>query len=461
MSHVDDGQLNALLDGELSADEARAVEAHVAECRDCARRLEEARAFLIEAGELLAVLTPPAPSAAAGTPDDRAASPPMPVTGAAPSSPAPEAAGPKVAKTAKEIAVSLDGRTAMTPAIRPVFPHEVPRAPRRPLDLEKLAWAASLILCLGVGYLANEVYHLRERNAQMAAADIGSRATARPAVQQEPAGPAPASEARGNGNAAGAAAPTGGGAASGSGTPTRLTRRQAEPERTAPVAAPAPTRTAAQAPKGPTSKPAPAIAQPHAEQLAAERPSNEPTITAAAPSAPTAAGRARDLRNAPAARSAAPAAADAGAPANRLDEVSNADSTGARRFAGGVMPAAFQRIPLEEAIRSLSGSVRLIDGLSPAVVASGRGALVPGADPDRTVVRITYADAGGQLVDLDQQLGIQRGGQGFNGVMPGDTLITTTPDGRTQVRWVDRKFWLSLTATGTADSVLALVARVR
>jgi len=75
MSHVDDGQLNALLDGELSATEAREVETHVASCAECARRLAEARAFLTEAGELLASLDlpqaalPAAPVAAAVLPE--------------------------------------------------------------------------------------------------------------------------------------------------------------------------------------------------------------------------------------------------------------------------------------------------------------------------------------------------------------------------------------------------------
>jgi len=159
MAHVDDGQLNALLDGELSADETRVVEAHVAGCAECAARLEEARAFLSEAGELLSVLTPPARPAETVKAD---------------------AVPPRIAKTSKEIAVSLDGRTEMTPAIRPVFKHEVPATPRRGWklpDLEKMAWAASLVLCLGVGYLANEVYHLKSdgQTGRRADGQTGSR----------------------------------------------------------------------------------------------------------------------------------------------------------------------------------------------------------------------------------------------------------------------------------------------
>jgi hypothetical protein len=59
MSHVDDGTLHAYLDGELSPPEAQSVEAHVAQCPACRTRLEEERALIARAGELLAQATPP------------------------------------------------------------------------------------------------------------------------------------------------------------------------------------------------------------------------------------------------------------------------------------------------------------------------------------------------------------------------------------------------------------------
>jgi Putative zinc-finger len=59
MSHVDDGTLHAYLDGELSPPEAQAVEAHVAQCPACRTRLEEERALIARAGELLAQAAPP------------------------------------------------------------------------------------------------------------------------------------------------------------------------------------------------------------------------------------------------------------------------------------------------------------------------------------------------------------------------------------------------------------------
>src|SRR5438034_8848163 len=59
MSHVDEGTLHAYLDGELPPAEARGVEGHVAECAGCRDRLEEERALIARADELLGLAAPP------------------------------------------------------------------------------------------------------------------------------------------------------------------------------------------------------------------------------------------------------------------------------------------------------------------------------------------------------------------------------------------------------------------
>lgn len=64
MSHVDDGTLNAYLDGELTAVEHARVETHVAECAACRARLEETRALIQRAGQLLDLAVPPQPERA-------------------------------------------------------------------------------------------------------------------------------------------------------------------------------------------------------------------------------------------------------------------------------------------------------------------------------------------------------------------------------------------------------------
>ena len=59
MSHVDDGTLHAYLDGELSPAEVQGVDAHLAQCPACRGRLDEERALITRAGELLALAAPP------------------------------------------------------------------------------------------------------------------------------------------------------------------------------------------------------------------------------------------------------------------------------------------------------------------------------------------------------------------------------------------------------------------
>ena len=64
MSHVDDGTLHAYLDGELPPAERARVEAHVAECSPCRTRLAEERALIERASRLLGLAQPverPAP----------------------------------------------------------------------------------------------------------------------------------------------------------------------------------------------------------------------------------------------------------------------------------------------------------------------------------------------------------------------------------------------------------------
>ena len=59
MPHVDDGTLNAYLDGELPPPEARSVETHVAQCPECRARVAEERGLIARAAELLARAAPP------------------------------------------------------------------------------------------------------------------------------------------------------------------------------------------------------------------------------------------------------------------------------------------------------------------------------------------------------------------------------------------------------------------
>ncbi|HEX4600808.1 MAG TPA: zf-HC2 domain-containing protein [Gemmatimonadales bacterium] len=70
MSHVDEGTLHAYLDGELGAEEAPGVAAHLTQCPACRARLEEERALIARADELLGLAAPPARAVPAFRPGD-------------------------------------------------------------------------------------------------------------------------------------------------------------------------------------------------------------------------------------------------------------------------------------------------------------------------------------------------------------------------------------------------------
>lgn len=56
MQHPEEGTIHAWLDGALPADEAAAVEAHIAECSECAARVAEARGLIAAASRIVGAL---------------------------------------------------------------------------------------------------------------------------------------------------------------------------------------------------------------------------------------------------------------------------------------------------------------------------------------------------------------------------------------------------------------------
>ena len=480
MSHVDDGQLNALLDGELAPHEVRAVEAHVASCAECRRRFEEARSFLNEAGALVESLAPGAAPLVA--PRD-----PKFVVAAAAAAAMPEEPR-RVSKTLKEVAVTLDGRTEKTPAIQPVFPHEVPAPRARPKrtvwDLEKLAWAASITLALGVGWLANQVYHMRQ---EQGVAALRAPDTSQPTGLQDSSGtgvrPAPPASTRrdraaakvadARASGAGVHHQTSGPAARGhaelGGARATNPAPRSEPRQRADQLADAagPPPTAFDKPHLAIVKTPPRITAPGRDANVAARPAATPPAMAAPSPAP--AGSTRGLAAQPAAPAPSAAGGVSGAALRRAEPDAPASGAGlSNRLdeATVTTPAreantpGFRRITMEEAVRFLSGAIRQIDGLTPLRIEVAAGRLVPGADPARNVVRVTYTNQAGQIFRLDQQPMDRRSGTGANGLMPGDTL-RSRDGGIGRARWTDGKFWLSLSGPVTIGEITAIVGRVR
>src|SRR6476659_7220406 len=56
MQHLDEGTIHAWLDEQLPRDEAQQVEAHVAECRQCADAVAEARGLIAASSRILMAL---------------------------------------------------------------------------------------------------------------------------------------------------------------------------------------------------------------------------------------------------------------------------------------------------------------------------------------------------------------------------------------------------------------------
>lgn len=447
MSHADDGTLNALLDGELGDAEAAEVRAHLASCAECAARFQDAQRFLDEAADLLGVLTFAAPPAEV-RPAEALARPKPGPAGVAPLAPV-APAGPsvpgepprRISKTAREIAVDLDGATHKSPAIAPNFPRAGEPLPapepsfsrrevlplnrpanRRP-DWATLAWAASVTLAIGVGYLANEVKHGRttvasaREGAAPASDSAAARAPVRAAAERADAAPAARQPAA-------APAKDPGSLAANTLGPKPAAARGRKPPRRQAVA--------------------------DASQLAAA-----PTTAGIAMNAPAA--EAEAARAAPSPAAAAPGAAGA---------------LGARAQARPAAAPTFQETDVDEAASRFSGALLTVEGLALESVKIGPGTLVPGAVPTQDVVRLAYAEPSGRRIQLDQQRLPQardtsrearaRAVPPTLGLGYGDTLVTTGPAGEARVRWLDSSgLWMSLMGNMPADSLRALLTRIR
>ncbi|PYO66610.1 MAG: hypothetical protein DMD69_13335 [Gemmatimonadetes bacterium] len=133
MSHVDDGALHAYLDGELSPLESQDVEAHIAQCPGCRRRLEEERALIARADELLGLAAPPDRATPPFRPGDR------------------------------------------EPPVRLWWRVRLP-----------LAWAATVVLALGAGtYFGSRVLQREQPAADQRTSDLAATSTLAPAAAPE------------------------------------------------------------------------------------------------------------------------------------------------------------------------------------------------------------------------------------------------------------------------------------
>jgi Putative zinc-finger len=412
MSHLDEGQLHALLDGEMDDAERIAAEAHLASCPECRREYAEARTFLAEADQLIAAVDLPAQDRAVTT-----------------------AAG---------------------------------KAPPR-FMWRNLAWAASLVAAVGLGWMARADQFRAGQDrveqptlvAPSAAGSLDLQPEEDKAKQEQDERPLPAS-------APSLADKT---------EPSRKPARQGD-SGTGSTATEARPPVLAQAPAGehepvpaqdalrgltnpvtprpdlaraksadPSAEHGPVSSKVVAEEGAANRP-DRPVANAVAPAPPAASPAPRDaeLGRTGGLGLAAPA------PAGRRDRTS----------------AGFQVTPMEEAVRILGGSIRLLDGMTPTRVEVGAGHLVAGADSGLEIVRVVYNDPPGRELWLDQQRPAEQAGdaevqgQRATTLLPGDTLLTPGRTGPGSLRWIHQTgFRLGLTGFLPADSLRALARRIQ
>ncbi|HEU4700429.1 MAG TPA: zf-HC2 domain-containing protein [Gemmatimonadales bacterium] len=451
MRHVDEGTLHALLDHELTADEAGAVEAHLADCDECSRLMEGARLFVADADGLLAALAPPA--AGEGRADrtdrtDRAEEPAF--IGSALPEPEPH-----------EVAGGMPEPVILIPpepeAPLPVW--ERRRTSRGPLGLI----AAALVLTAAGGYVVfgnrgggaakslapmvpSVAFDVPASGAEVGGGDDTAPATS-PVVREPiepPAHAAPAREtpppaARRQEPAVAARPDSEDSTPADSGTPEPATAPPPAVAASAAPAAPVPARADRPAPRETPAEIAARLRRAEearrATMIVSARENARRAAVAADNTAPAAGA---DAAAAPASSTAATPSAPSASPVSPSPTAAAEEARAAADRRYGIT----MRLGLDEVHRILNGPLHVIDGYRPLVT----GLTAPG------VVRAVYTDAAGHLITLDQR----RGREG----RASEPQITTSGN-RSTAEWAIGDVSLTLSAAMPADDFRSLVRRVR
>jgi anti-sigma factor RsiW len=432
MSHLDEGTLHALLDGELSTNDAREVQSHLGTCAACGSRLQEVKQFLAEADRLVGVLEVPAgPAASAPLPQGR--SRPSPPRGSAFREP----------EMWDEPPVLL-------------LPDNADALARKRRWMAVARWAAIVTLVVGGGRGLMSL--VGGGNSLPAARDITTATrSVPPAVvsPQETGQPATRTPA----------------AARPSRPPAEnraLASRKAVPQ--AKAAGPAPILDTTPLAKDTTSSlsydSAPVDSQTLATAPATDSASPDSTLADTEPRATQARPTPRAEDDAATRRAAAEALAELDR--QRRKERAAAATAALARPAPArpdVAPAPaesapapaprtpeqraqiYMRIGLDEAVKQLGGPVHVIEGMTPELIGLTNGRVVPGADQARPVVRVVYLDTRGRMILLDQQR--LRPGQAAPGATEGN------------LRWAVGDVLLYLRGEPGPDVLRSLQRRVR
>lgn len=462
MSHLDEGTLHAMLDGELEPSDVAEIQAHLASCSSCGLRLREVREFLDEADRLIASVEM---DGAAAAPMRR----PAPIEAAPEGEPVHE---PVRAEPASFEPVRSESPVRHDPPVRPEpsaaevpaaggprqperpprpAPHPVPDRPvaeetwnappppllipdnesaadRRMRRVRKYGWAAMIAVFVGAGFIGTRFREptqaafdasLARREAE---AIVSPEETARPAAPTSDSTPAVASRP----SLAKEGAPNAPARADASKAPLKEARANAG-KATGKVPAKDARVTAEEPEASPAVRGAALLAQaPDSESKAEAVPSDtsapedeasqdssgtEDLATIRARAADALADLDRQRRRDEAA--AATAALDAqrrrrtaAQPAGVAAAVTRAAQAPAPPPTPPTLEQRAQiylRIGLDEASRQLGGPAHVIEGMSAMFIGLAQGVVVPGADATRPVVRVVYQDSQGRLILLDQQ----------------------------------------------------------
>jgi anti-sigma factor RsiW len=407
MSHLDEGTLHALLDGELETTEVAEIQAHLGSCSACGLRLREVKEFLGEADRLIASVELGAVAAAPSAAKADAAPRHEPI--ARPEAPA------RREPAARPLPAEAPAREPWNePPPVLLIPDNESAADRRARRLRRFGWGALAASMIGAGFLG-----VKMRPTQPGLVPIAGRAAEDSGPVVSPAEAAPSADQPATPESVTFAAKD----------RRSETKTKATPPAPANAAGGRAARELASSTLQKQATPAAKALQPRDEQADVQTIDSLAEDTADQSEADSAAGT--DIANVR--ERAAEALADLDRE-RRRDRAAAAtaalDTERRRRIAAartapttsGVVGAAaapaptppapptmeqraqvYTRIGLDEASQQLGGPTHVIEGLSPMFMGLTRGTGVLGADPSRPVVRVVYQDSQGRLILLDQQ----------------------------------------------------------
>jgi hypothetical protein len=412
MSHLDEGTLHALLDGELELSEVKEIQLHLGSCAACGSRLQDVKQFLAEADRLVGALEVPAGG----------------IRASVEAPPAPASPPPPPPKSFRE------PESWESPVL--LLPDPTEALERRKRWMSRVRWAAMIVVIIGSGRVL--LSSLRPNDPPLQLPERSQAVQAPPVVSPEETG---RPEALAKEEAPVAARPR-------ATPPTRAPRPKpvaVEPKLLADQAAPdsAGYDTIAAAEEGAAGPAEGAVAteagRRDSENVAAERNPDETELAtrraAAAALAELDRERLRSRAN----------AATASLPPPRTEAAPAAEAPPAPRTLEQ-RAQLYLRIGLDEAVRQLGRPVHVIENMSPEFIGLAQGRVVPGADAGRPVVRVVYLDSRERMILLDQQR--LRTGQA-----PG------APSGA--LRWTLGDVMLYLHGDAPADVLRNLQRRVR